>query len=690
MYEVKITLYKEIETIKSIKKILILLPFLLSINSVAFADVAFQKFPHVEVRLISSLDTLVPEEPFYLALQMKLDSQWHSYWQNPGDSGSRPYARFKTVESLEISKMQFAIPRRIKTPPLVSFGYENEALYLFSAIYTGPRLESINITVEAEWVVCEVECIPGIGTFSIQVASGDQLRKSSSYKKIQQWVDKLPIDKVPTDLKLFKHSPGKFAARLDDNADLMLVDFFPDENSRLSHNILFDQSSHQSLRKIMVHHDDSYEKESSMIQGLVVVKNDNGEQRSFWIGLNNDTTITPTLLSTLLKILLFAFTGGLLLNLMPCVFPVLAIKFIGIIEASNKDISIIRQSALAYIVGVILSFLTFAGILIAVKSSGEFWGWGFQLQSPVFLAFLIIVFFILALNFFDLISFNGPSEGLVSKLMYKNGLVGQFFTGVLAVIIATPCTAPFMGTAMGFSMTQSWPNIVLIFLFLGFGLAFPYMIFAIWPQVHLLLPKPGIWMKRLKQAMAFPLLGTCIWLLWVLSGVTDVSSVWVMLISFLIISVFVWLNLWFKRAIFFVTGIVLITMTSLYMIVPSVAIQSASKINWLDFDTIKIEKLQRQHNLVFVDYTADWCITCKISEKITFNDIQTIDFITTNNIAMVKADWTNRNKKIADSLAQYNRLGIPFYILYFGNGEHRILPEILTPSIFMNEIKRVI
>ena len=403
------------------------------------------------------------------------------------------------------------------------------------------------------------------------------------------------------------------------------------------------------------------------------------------------------------KALLFAFLGGLILNLMPCVFPILSIKILGFVQQAGEEKQKIRNHGLIFGLGVLVSFWVLSGLLLLLRAGGEGLGWGFQLQSSGFIVFLVFLLFVLALNLLGVFEIGTSIIGVGGKISRKSGYGGSFFSGVLATIVATPCTAPFMGAALAYALSQPPINSFMVFTSLALGMALPYILLSFFPALLKLLPKPGAWMESFKQFMAFPLFATIIWLLWVLGLQSGTENIAKLLMGLLGAGIACWIfGKWgsysrtpktrtiatFLALVFFIAGC--------WLAIPKVVEKplgenkSEGKISewgleWEPFSEEKVNELLAEGKPVFIDFTAAWCLTCQANKVVVFNSDEVIQRFKNKGIVPVKADWTNRNSEITMALAAYGRSGVPLYVVYNGKGDSpKILPEVLKPSIVLN------
>jgi len=391
----------------------------------------------------------------------------------------------------------------------------------------------------------------------------------------------------------------------------------------------------------------------------------------------------------LLLVLGFALLGGLILNLMPCVFPVLAIKAISVLESRRGDPAAERRHALAYTAGVVLSCVAAALVLVLVRSGGEMLGWGFQLQAPGFVAFLAYLMLALGLSLSGVVQFGTNLMGVGQALTEKGGYAGSFFTGVLAVVVASPCTAPFMGVALGYALAQPLAIALLVFATLGLGLALPFLLIGFFPVLGAWLPRPGAWMETFKQVMAFPLYLTVVWLMWVLGRQTGIDGVALVLAGLVLIAFSLWL--WgaaargpLRAALAMVSALAALALLAHPAIeVAATRAPAAAEAGTEPYSDARLAELRAQKRAVFVNFTADWCISCKVNEKVVFENAAVRAKLAEKKVAWLIADWTTSDPAISAALARFGRSGVPLYLLYPPEGEPAILPQILTPDSFI-------
>ena len=608
-------------------KLFILYLFVLSSGSLHALNDApeFRSYPHSQARIwLSHSELSSKTKSISLALEVDLEDHWHTYWENPGDSGASPIIDVQ-IEGAQITEesLLYPPPVRIDTPPLTSFAYENRVVFIKKLDLAKIQGQSVKLSVEAEWLVCKVECVPAIGQYKFELAIADieELKHQDFFKAAQAQSIKAA------------QSNGFFRVSGDE------LFFTPQLPFKVADIFI---SSGQGLdnAKPIVNKDEfifKVENKTSLseLKGLAV--GEDGEFFAFAAKAKESMSI--------LLMLLFSFLGGLILNLMPCVLPVLSLKLFSLVKANEEGEGQVRMEGLAYALGAVLSFVLIAVVLVALRSAGQEIGWGFQLQSPAFVVTMAVVFFVLSLNFLGLYEINIPFLNAGSNLTRKKGFQGAFFTGVLSVLVASPCTAPFMGAAMGVALTQGTFVTLLGFFFLGLGFAFPFILFAISPSMVRVLPRPGNWMNVVKKLMFVPMFMASLWLGWVSWQLLSPTS--------------------------------------------SSIDKSSQVLPWKVFshDALYAE-LEKGENAVFVNFTADWCLSCKVNEALAFNQDEVQAYVAEKRIVFFKADWTKKDAAIAKELARYGRASVPLY-LYFkpGNKTPKVLPEILTSSTFLKELE---
>jgi thiol:disulfide interchange protein DsbD len=676
-----------------------LLPIALILNAFLLPS-AFAARPgslpaHVSAELVSEQTSVQPGKSAWLGLHLKMKKGWHTYWRNPGDSGMPTIVKWKQLpEGFSASELEFPAPHRIEQPPLISFGYEDEVLLLTRIDVPANASGTAKLGGLAKWLECEKVCIPGQAQVSIELpvkpeppATDPSWAKRFNDTRSQMPQLGLHADAQVTASKVFVTVKGPFPAGLES------AEFFPYQKDVVTGD-----------RPILSPIEGGYKIELQRAPGFSNDSTDASGVLTFRVGSTPRQVVElkaplAAAASPILRMILFAMLGGLLLNLMPCVFPLISLKVLGLVEQAKHDHSKIRTHWLVFSFGTLLSFWVLAGILIALKSTGEKLGWGFQLQSPVFLGCLIALFFLLSLNLLGFFEIGVGLTGVGSKLLSRGGYLGSFFSGVLTTVVATPCSAPFMGTAIGFALSQSAGVAFLVFTSLGLGLLLPYLLLAAFPSLVKFLPRPGRWMEVFKQLLAFPLLATVIWLSWTLglsAGVNAVAIAWLALLAF---SFGIWgmLRLQSGRkvvaALGFALGVALIAFISQVPVqqteLARAAASDSDAISWRPYSKSSLTEARKSGKPVFVDFTAAWCITCQVNERLVFSSTEVKHRFKDLDFVALKADWTNRDPEIADALAEFGRSGIPLYVLYPRHGDPWLLPEVITPGIVLTELDKL-
>jgi len=628
---------------------------------------------HAKVSLITDLSQSQSEE-FYVGVRLEMQKGWHTYWENPGDSGGTFEALWDLPAGLKIEEgfSNWPTPTTIPYPPLMTYGYENEVIFPFKVKKIKDAILGM-VNLEFNFLICADICIPETATLQLD------LKTANGSQTLTNAISLLPKKDIATQSKHQDDALVIGFKKIDQ--DFTEAYFFP-RNTR--------DFYYTAKQKITQNTDGSF---------AITVPTMNGDFNSFSGILSLDGKGYQVQESlqihqsesslSIWQALLFAFIGGLILNLMPCVFPVISLKVLSFVAMGGGEDTKIRNHALIFSSGIICTFMVIAISLILIRSSGAMIGWGYQLQSPMVVGVLALV--ILAIGFILLTSINMGSSltSVGSSLQSRNDYAGSFGTGVLAVVVASPCTAPFMGAAIGYALLQPSIATLPIFLSLAVGFAGPYLILAMKPQWLSALPKPGAWMEQLKQFFAFPMIATALWLMWVFSLQTSNDA----LIQLLVISLLLGLSIWminsFKHKLKW-AGLVLTAILGMPFLfnvqnAPTTAIQQTDLVSW--YPELEMD-LQESNQAYLINFTAAWCITCQANDKLALSRPRVIEYLASESIQYVKADWTNRNEQIAKALAQYQRTGIPLYVFWKpGMLAPQILPAVLTEDILIRSIE---
>lgn len=692
---------------------------------------------HVQTSLHAEGDSIFAGQPFDIIIQQNIEPHWHTYWKNPGDSGAEPKFNFYLPDGFTASEVKWPTPEKILISDLMNYGYEHEAL--FTVTITPPKeikTNRINISLDAEWLVCQESCIPESGTYELNLKVGKE-----PFARLKPSIFGRAYLSTPKDvnwINSFHPSPnGQLTINLIDNNFTEKfryakdIEFYPEQWG------LIDNPSPAIVTETVDGYTLSIKSGPRPVSAVkklpfVLTWLDTKKNRQQSIRATADldrsmmpaaqTQLTATTDSTehtaqtpekpktgFFTAIILALLGGLVLNLMPCVFPVLSMKALSLVKLGDSEQRAALHSGYAYTVGVLITFLGIAAVLIALKAGGQQIGWGFQLQNPLIITLLAWLLFIIGLNLSGFFDFTGSFINGGQGLTQKTGLTGSFFTGALATLVATPCTAPFMGVAMGYALTQPAIISLTIFLFLGLGLALPYLTLCAFPTLRHFMPKPGHWMVTFKQILAFPMYASAIWLTWVLTIQLGDDATLISMGGMLAITIVIWNNK-LPASMHWAATLVRIALTIimlLALIQLSLRTQKAdlgikshdTKITTVTKDHSPYSKnllntLLKDDNPIFINMTAAWCITCKINEKIALSTDETKQIFQDHNVHYLKGDWTNYDQEITQFLETYDRNGVPLYIYYGPRDEHTearpapvVLPQLLTPSTIQTYIE---
>lgn len=698
----------------------------------AIAQSSDDPSPHSTATLVSEASSIAPGESFTVALRLEMEDGWHSYWKNPGDSGQPTSIDWSLPPGFRVSTIQWPYPHRIPFGPMTSYGYSEEVL--LPVTVTPPDTLSTGRTVTlqgtANWLICAEICLPAKADIQQSVSVAQNVQSSSEAEAIADARSKQPKT-VDSWTVQAARSSGSYTLAISSSdgstPDLDETYFFPTEGEVLDHAAPQTISQADGTYLLALQQSSYAQTAADSLRGVLVAPEGTtwdatGATRAMRVNVAVDSTLSGVASAaaagtgggslSLPWALLFAFAGGMLLNLMPCVFPVISVKILGFAEQADEDESTIRQHGLLFGLGVLVSMWVLAGSLLAVRAAGSQVGWGFQLQSPMFVALMAMLFFGIGLNLLGVFEIGTRLMSVGGRLQSKapgDGSVGAFMTGVLATVVATPCTAPFMGAALGVALTLSTIGALLIFTALGVGMAVPYVGLSMAPGLLDRLPKPGAWMETLKQFFAFPMFATAIWLVWVFGQQAGNGGVALLLFGLLLLGMAAWVvHRWsapgLSRTVRFLTRGVVTA-----MIVGAVAAgvigagygssspastetssSSTSSSAWTSFSPDKISQLRSEGRPVFVDFTAAWCLTCQVNERTVLNTDEVQAAFEKRNVALFKADWTNRDPQITKALESHGRSGVPVYVFYPGDGSGpTLLPEVLTQDIVMNALESV-
>ena len=642
------------------------------------------------IEILTESTSITPGDELLIGFKFTLNPGWHTYWENPGDAGEGASIKWNLPNDVSASEILWPGPQRIPVEPLMTFGYEDEVV-LLTKIYTSEAtIVPLNINALVSWYTCKEICIPQEAEVSIPIKLGNKT-PSVSKAILDQTLEEVPIQFEGTYRVQRLEDSYILQGQLENQDQYDSIYFFPKDYGLTD----YTKDQFYEINK------DSFslqikaaeiEIENRTFEGVIAINK--GEAVSF-IEINYPLKAKPISQEfNIFTLIFFAFLGGLILNIMPCVFPILSIKILRFVEQSGESTYKTIRQGLLFSLGVIVSFLAIAALLVSLKSGGESIGWGYQLQSPIVVSLLVYLFVVLGYIFMSNMVLGTSLARLSSISLGKGDSIESFLTGVLAVIVASPCTAPFMGSAIGFALLQPSFYSVLIFLGLGIGFSLPYLVLSAKPSLLSFLPKPGQWMETFKQFMAFPMWASALWLLWVLSSQVNNQEVIQVLLGSLLIIIGLWLVeknnsktnwiRWIVRLPF-----ILLLIFSLWLIPTSYSDLDESKQNQLAYSPQLLEDLREENALVFLNFTADWCITCKVNESVALKTSKVLKLLTDKNITYIEADWTRKDPVISSALEEYGRTGLPLYLLFPSKGDPLILPEILTEDILLSYLSEV-
>jgi thiol:disulfide interchange protein DsbD len=730
------------------------LTLLLAAGLVARAVSSSADAPHVHVQLVVPASAFNRGEAADAGLYFKIDPGWHVYWKNAGDAGEPPHMKWTLPAGITSGPLEFPAPKRLPLGPLMDFGYENEVLFPFKlnvAQTAKPGWALLHAKVD--WLVCQASCIPGKAelevTRGIAERPGRSVLLPADEALFKRLSGRLPKP-LPAGMKAeFQPTKGGFRLSVDTGRKESAAAFFPADPD------IIDNPAPQMIEPspdgliLMLKKDANLSANPTQLTGVVELSGGRAYEiaalpqnrvkagrtpaasaavstagsspgatspASAAAPSSPSSSLTPTPVAPpaatnaspiqpahgrssgigLFQATGLAFLGGLFLNLMPCVFPVLFLKGLSLVHTGHKELHRLRVHGLVYAAGVLVSFWVLVAALLGLRAAGGTLGWGFQFQSPVFLALMAGLLFFLGLSLAGQFEIGLTLTSAGGSLAAKQGYSGSFFTGVLAVVVATPCTAPFMGAALGYALAQSAAVTFAVFTALALGLALPYVALTLQPAWTRLLPKPGVWMEVLKHAVAVPIFVTVIFLAWVLVSGYGADLLFALLGNFLLLAIAGWfLGRWPARrwatvvAALIVLGAVAVGVFAPGRLAraPETAATAASQGAWEPWSAEAVARYQAQGRPVMVDFTASWCLSCQVNERVALDQPSVQKAFQDANVALLKADWTRGDDAITQTLASLGRSGVPAYALYVpGESNPRLLPEALTPGIVINAL----
>lgn len=661
------------------------------------------KAQHLTAELVSLAPDIAPGGTLQVGLLLTLEEHWHVYWINAGDSGEPPHITWTLPKGITAGPMQFPIPDRLPLGPLMDFGYEDSVAFPVQ-LTASPQLNPgpIHLDAQISWLVCREVCIPGKAHLglNLNVVPG-ATAPTEPVGALGQALGLIP-QPLPNDMH-FTVVGGKsdFVLTLitgDNETDAEFYPFDQEQIANAGDQIVEPVPNGIRLR---VPRAPELTKLPAQLHGVFKLSDQQayvvtapvtpGEVPAISAGAKRSAASSVTVLSAIG----LAFLGGIILNLMPCVFPVLFLKGLALVQSSGEERSRLRSHGLVYTLGILVSFWIIVAVLLILRAGGSEAGWGFQLQSPTFVALLAAGLFFFALSLagqFDLgLSLTSVGGGLAQK----QGYAGSFFTGVLATLVATPCTAPLMGAAIGFALAQSAGITFAIFTALALGLATPYLLLSFQPAWTRLLPRPGAWMETFKQLTAVIFFGTAIWLAWIYgslySGTSSMGEQGIdhlahLLWCFLVLAIAGWvLGKWPAR---WSSAIAAVVIAAIALAIPLYQPKDTNLV-WQPYSQQSLDQARAAGHPVFIDFTAAWCLSCQVNERLVLRSAEVQREFRKNNVTLLKADWTHYDPEITKELASVGRSGVPTYVIY-GSGKDAsvdVLPELLTKDNVLDALK---
>ena len=725
--------------------LLLLSPAAFALSGNSFAS------DNVKARLVSELGTMGPGQTDWVALELDIREGWHTYWRNPGDSGEATRLTWQLPLGFTAGDIVWTTPHRFELPPLVNYGYAKHVMHLVPItapkdLKPGAMLE---LKAKASWLVCSDVCIPESADLALRIP-----------------VSATPGSVDPKDAALFTAARGELpnpqpaatTARIQGDqlvislgkewgatlSQIKSLAFFPyDEGSieytapqsltragdslQLAMKVGFSPPQPGTIRGVLVATEASGNETTAVPMEIAAVFGGAVQTGAPQAGppapppaaspaaaATAAAAAAPAVVHSLPVLMAFAVLGGLLLNLMPCVFPVLSIKALNVVEHARTHPAGVRAKGLVFAAGVIASMLCLATVMLVLRAGGEQIGWGFQLQSPLFVTLLVYLLLAVGLNLSGVFDVGGGLAGVGDHLTQGDGYGSSFFTGVLATVVATPCTAPFMAPALGAALTQPAGSALCIFSALGVGIALPYVLLSFAPWMRRLLPKPGAWMETLKQLFAFPVYATAAWFLWVLAGQTSPLGLGAALTGAVLIALAAWgyqkshASAGGGRAAALATAVISLGF-ALFLPLRVAQVEAAAATpgaaqastarqrpahpaapgnqDWQPYDAARVEELRSSGKPLLVNFTASWCLTCLVNERNAFADPDVQQIFRNKNVTLMKGDWTKRDPAITRALSQFGRAGVPLYVVYNAKpGSHAplVLPQLLTAGVVQN------
>lgn len=663
---------------------------------------------HLTVELVTERAAIAPNSDFLAGLHFILDPGWHIYWINPGDAGLPPRVDWQLPKGVTAGDIQFPAPKRLPLGPLMDFGYEDRVLLPIPMRTDNSLKPGTTATLRGHihFLVCSSVCIPGQAEVGKSIPVAAQLpppdpKIESLFVEAER---RLPSPLPPGDSIAVAQTKTAFVVTVLTGHRIDSAQFYPFQPNLIANAAPQAIQSLPNGIRITVPKAPGLEKVPAQIHGLVELQNGKAYEFTSTIG-----TPVPSAPqgggSSLARILGLAFLGGIILNLMPCVFPVLFIKGLSLVQSSGEERKRLRVHGALYTLGILVSFWIMVAVLLALRAGGSHLGWGFQFQSPYFVAFMALLFFFLGLSLAGQFEIGLSLTSAGGELAQRGGYTGSFFTGVLAVLVATPCMAPLLGAAIGFALAQSAGVTFAVFTLLALGLAFPYVVLTVQPVWARFLPRPGKWMEYVKQAVSIPIFAAMIWMIWVFGLQTGMGAVTALIAGMLLTAIAGWvLGHWPAKwpstiiSILLLAGAITLPMYATKQLPAHRTVRSGVTVvgtlvnrEWQPFSPQALAGYRSLGKPVFVDFSAAWCLSCQVNERVVLDRSDIEAAFRKAGVVTMRADWTNHDDTITAALAKLGRSGVPTYALYSGGPDNppQLLPEVLTKSIVLDALKEI-
>ncbi|TAJ87016.1 protein-disulfide reductase DsbD [Reyranella sp.] len=685
----------------------------------AFAQSVVQT-DNVRAELLADVSAVKPGEPFWVGLRQTIRPKWHTYWKNPGESGLPTEITWTLPPGAKADPIVWPTPILFEIGGIINYGFKDESMLLVRITPPADLSGPLKLEAAANWLVCEDVCIPEEGKFELTLPSGTAATPAPPATRT---LFEQARRNIPTESPW----PARYGVAQSGDPTLVIdakglkpdtisnVYFFPAEWGPIATMVRQNATVDANGIRIPLKRGDAKTALPPLLAGTLVLTEktaDGTVKQAFDVSAKLDPAVANTTSLagaagseelSLVQALLFALLGGLILNLMPCVFPVLAMKAAAFARLAGHDRAEMRRDGLAYTAGVLVSFAAMAAIVLAIRSAAGEVSWGFQFQSPIFSLLIAYLFFVVGLNLSGVFEVGNRLAGVGQGLVARGGTTGAFFTGVLAVIVATPCTAPFMAAALGFALAQPAPATVAVLLAMGLGLALPYLALSMTPALQRLMPRPGPWMDRLRQFLAFPMYASAVWMIWVLTQQTGADGVLYALGGMVLIAFAIWLlgagstasaGTWLRRGLAAVAVLLAFGVTLKLEDRPATAASASGSATggvnfdgWERFSRARMAEAVAAGKPVFVDFTAAWCITCLVNERVALETAASRKAFEQAGVVKLKGDWTNRDPEITSVLKELGRAGVPLYLYWAPGAEKpKILPQVLTEAMILSEL----